>query len=149
MAFCRNCGSEVLENSQFCSKCGTNVNGQPTVNYTPQHYPTLHRKEPFLALLLSLLIAGLGQIYVGKVTRGLFIILSFVAFTLGSSLLFWGMNGAMMDMQDPFSRFGAFFLIYVIGFIVMFIIWIWQLVDAYSLAERYNEQTFRTGSPPW
>jgi TM2 domain-containing membrane protein YozV len=125
------------------------VNSQPTVTYPPQYYPTRQEKEPFLALLLSFLLAGLGQIYVGKVMRGIFIILGFAAFSVGSILLFYGLNWVIMDSSGPFGRMGAFFLIYIIAGIVMFIVWIWQLVDAYNLAERYNEQMFRTGSPPW
>ena len=38
-------------------------------------YPTLVRKNPGIAGLLSYLVLGLGQIYVGKLSRGLAFVL--------------------------------------------------------------------------
>lgn len=70
------------------------------------------QKSQGVALILSLLIPGLGQIYNGEVTKGvLFILLALV--------------------------FGFLFIL-LIGIPLYIILWIYGMVDAYRGAERYN-----------
>jgi len=64
-----------------------------------------------LAAILSFFIPGLGQFYAGSFLRGLFIfILTLVI--------------------------GAISFLTIIVFIISFIFWIWNIVDAYQLAGR-------------
>jgi hypothetical protein len=98
--FCKNCGKIALPDAKFCEYCGTRLsatllqteemaqspqqprrdapqygqqvqypsNQQPS--YVPRNQPRLPRKSPVVSAILSLLIAGLGQIYLGRFWRG-------------------------------------------------------------------------------
>ncbi|MBU8907146.1 hypothetical protein [Desertibacillus haloalkaliphilus] len=70
-------------------------------------------KNPGLAAVLSFFIAGLGQIYNGKIAKGIaFIVAYFIS---------------------------ALLMTILIGFITTPILWIWGMVDAYKDAERLNK----------
>ena len=95
----------------------------PPVQPMQQPYPTipqgqiiLKEKDAGIAAVLSLIIPGLGQMYIGKIGRGVLILL----FT------------ALLSM-----------------ILVGFIIWIWNIFDAYNLAKKYNETLRATGRKPW
>ena len=62
-----------------------------------------------LAILLSVIIYGLGEIYLGLINRGVLVLIVGVGISLASSLLF------------PFYIYAPIILVY----------WIWQLVDVY------------------
>jgi len=65
----------------------------------PVHTVYVKRKEPGLALLLSLLIPGLGQIYNGDVGKGIaFMIAFFVLIWIGVGIVFW--IWAMIDAHQ-------------------------------------------------
>lgn len=69
-------------------------------------------KSPGIALVLSFLIAGLGQLYNGEFAKGIiFIVLSFVFFVL---------------------------MIFLIGIPLYIALWIYSMYDAYKGAERFN-----------
>jgi TM2 domain-containing membrane protein YozV len=70
-------------------------------------------KSPLVALLLSFLISGLGQIYNGSTSKGIIMVVVYV--------VCWA-SGAL-----------------VIPLIVLFILWVWGMVDAYSEANTINE----------
>lgn len=59
---------------------------QPGYPYAPPVVPYIRRKEPGIALLLSFLVPGVGQIYNGDVGKG-------IAFMLGFFLLVWFVIG--------------------------------------------------------
>lgn len=69
-------------------------------------------KNPWLAAILSLLVAGLGQIYNGEIGKGIAFFV--VAIVLGLTLII------------------------VIGFILVPIWWIYCAYDAYKVAEAIN-----------
>jgi TM2 domain-containing membrane protein YozV len=69
------------------------------------------KKSPTLAVILSLLIPGLGQIYLGRIGKG---ILFFILTILLSLVL------------------------------VGFIVWIFNVYDAYKTAEEYNNMLYLT-----
>jgi TM2 domain-containing membrane protein YozV len=73
-------------------------------------------------VLLSVLLSGLGQIYLGQVKRGVAILVIGIVLTFISWLVFG---------------------------LIAFIYWVWNVYDAYKLARRYNEELARTGRPPW
>ena len=71
-------------------------------------------RNPILAAILSVIVAGLGQIYNGQITKGvIFIVLQII-------------NGALTAV--------------LIGWILMPIVGIWATVDAYLTARRNNER---------
>ncbi|MFQ6075527.1 MAG: hypothetical protein ACE5Z5_05265 [Candidatus Bathyarchaeia archaeon] len=72
--------------------------------------------------MLSAFWSGLGQIYVGRIGRGLGIMVGGILLALFSWILLW---------------------------IPLLIYWIWNIYDAYKLAKKYNQELMRTGTPPW
>ena len=71
-------------------------------------------RSPILAAVLSLIVAGLGQIYNGQIGKGvIFIILQLI-------------NGALTTV--------------LIGWILLPIVGLWAVIDAYLIAKRNNER---------
>jgi TM2 domain-containing membrane protein YozV len=87
-------------------------------------------KNTTVAAVLSLLIAGAGQIYAGRAVRGLGILalISLIGFT-------------------GYAVFNLLGLLLVVPFIIG--IFAWQIYDAYSLARKFNEHTRTYARPPW
>jgi len=119
--YCSKCGSQIGD-ARFCSQCGT-PQGEMIVQPlapaagaapAPQIVVVRAPKSPGVAVLLSFLLAGLGQIYNGQIGKGL----AFMIAYLFSVALMW----------------------VLIGFILAPILWIWSMVDAYRTAERINAQ---------
>jgi TM2 domain-containing membrane protein YozV len=69
-------------------------------------------KSAGLAAVLSFFISGLGQIYNGRILKGLVIIVVQI------------INGALTTV--------------LIGWIPLAIVWVWAIIDAYREAERIN-----------
>lgn len=71
-------------------------------------------RSPILAAILSLIVAGLGQIYNGQVGKGVvFIVLQII-------------NGALTTV--------------LIGWLLMPIVGLWAVIDAYLVARNTNER---------
>ncbi len=134
MPYCPRCGRAVDEYAAFCPNCGAALTPQPAApspippsppppppTYTAPR-PVAGMKNEGLAAVLSFLFSGLGQIYVGRIGRGIGILIGGIVIALISPLLLW---------------------------IPLLIYWIWNIYDAYNLAKQYNRELMRTGSPPW
>jgi TM2 domain-containing membrane protein YozV len=145
MAFCKYCGKYITADSKFCVNCGESVDAdfidvtpqqttqavyeQPQPQPQPAPWPTstsmgspqqapapvyiADRKNPGVAAVLSFFWAGLGQIYNGQLAKGL---LFMVAYAVCVLLIF-----------------------VLIGIILVPILWIIGMIDAYTTAQRYNE----------
>lgn len=71
-------------------------------------------RSPVLAAVLSLIFSGLGQIYNGEITKGVvFIVVQLI-------------NAALTTV--------------LIGFVLMPIVGLWAMIDAYLVARRNNER---------
>jgi TM2 domain-containing membrane protein YozV/ribosomal protein L40E len=95
--FCHNCGAEIDINAEICPKCGVRQRVSAPI--------AAGEKSPFIAAILSFLIAGVGEMYVGKMRRGIVILLA-------AAIL------AAISMG--------------IGY---FVIWLLSIYDAYKLAK--------------
>ena len=71
-------------------------------------------RNPIIAAVLSLIIAGLGQIYNGQILKGVLFIVAQI------------INGLLLYV--------------VIGFITMPLVGLWAVIDAYLVAKRNNER---------
>ena len=139
MAFCSRCGSQVPEGAQFCDRCGSPMGGgfqsysqgnQTTMSYTYRK----DEKEIILAVVLSLIIPGVGQIYCGRIGRGIGILVLTGLFGLMSFI-------PLLFIFDPASfNFAGFFALMVVVSIIALIFYIWQIYDAYRCADDYNRQ---------
>ena len=149
--FCGSCGTRLISKYSPCPDCGhvkTTFNPQPDPGnpnpyggnpnpnrgYPPQQQGGLY-KNPTTALLLAIIlgflgIAGVGQIYVGKVGRGIGILIAvFVLYIIG----------------------GATIGVYIgIAFIIAaFVLFIWSCLDTHKLVKQYNDFVSKNGRAPW
>jgi len=113
--YCSNCGALIDEKAEICPKCGVRV-------LFPQAYR--EKKSGALAAILSAIIPGAGQIYCGRGLRGVgFFILNVFLF-----ILFAGAASESPNSDDP-----------GILFIIMILVWIWNFIDANSVASKVNQ----------
>jgi TM2 domain-containing membrane protein YozV len=71
-------------------------------------------RNPIFAAILSLIVAGLGQIYNGQVTKGvIFIVIQLI-------------NGALTAI--------------FVGWLLLPIVGLWAMIDAYLTAKHNNER---------
>lgn len=100
--YCVKCGYGIKDKStEICPKCGVRVMYRPTNN-----------KSTILAAVLSFFIPGLGQIYDGKVGRG-------ISFFIVICILY-----------------ALYFLIFPL--LIGFLLWIYCIYDAYRIAKNIN-----------
>ena len=124
--FCVHCGDSIDYNSEICPKCGVRQTVQihRTSPVVPRDIPS---KNPALAAILNVLIIGLGHVYLGRIMRGLglllfsYVILTFTAFSLGVDAM-W---------------------------VMAIVLYIFSAYDGYNQAKRYNIIAARDGVPPW
>ncbi|MFC1507298.1 hypothetical protein ACFLQ6_09555 [Thermoproteota archaeon] len=113
--YCMSCGSEILIKAEICPKCGVRVAPPPTV------FLPIKRKNPGTAVILSLLIVGLGQIYNGQVGKGIGLIII-----------------QIIVVSSTLAMFGIF------GFLIALPISLYSIFDAYHTAEKINASIIRT-----
>jgi TM2 domain-containing membrane protein YozV len=107
--FCVNCGAEIDARAEICPKCGVRV-APPPPSVAPAVPVT--RKSEGIAAVLSFLFVGLGQIYNGQIGKGIMFVI------IGIILVFT--------------------MIFLIGFILYPLFWIYNIYDAYNTAKRIN-----------
>ncbi|HPC28311.1 MAG TPA: hypothetical protein PKX17_06250 [Candidatus Methanomethylicus sp.] len=107
--FCQFCGAEIDARAEICPKCGVRVAPPPAAAAPP---PAEAGKSPVLALILSFLLPGLGQIYDGNAQKGIIMILAVIAC--------------------------AFLTLFIIGIFLYIALWLYGMYDAYKAAEEYN-----------
>jgi signal peptidase I len=83
-----------------------------------------HLKEPWLAVVLSSFLAGIGQIYAGRKWRGIILILT-VAGLIGFSI--WSILSPKCDI-----------LVSAGIYVAILIIWIWNLFDTHKCSRKAN-----------
>jgi TM2 domain-containing membrane protein YozV len=113
--YCPNCGAELqYAEAEICPKCGVRIKNPPApvVNNGSTGVGTNEIKSTGIAVIASFFIPGLGQIYCGKILRGIGIIIAAII--------------------------AACLVIVLIGFIIYPILWVWNLYDAYTLAKKIN-----------
>lgn len=80
-------------------------------------------KSAGLAAVLSALVNGLGQIYNGQILKGIVIIVVQI------------INGALTAI--------------LIGWLLLPIVWVWAVYDAYRVAEKINRRSSRSERGAW
>jgi len=134
-----------MEDGQmFCDDCGYRVNSNGK-SKAPSYVIHIRDKSAGLAALFSLVFVGVGQIYVGKIARGLLLMLAcFVLSTL--SVVVVGLS--VIDL-DSISQLAGVAMVSLILSACSVILWIWNIFDAYKLANKYNDQLMENGTRPW
>ena len=114
--FCPNCGSKIPKGIKFCPECGSPTSNAPQANNTVNNTGNSvikSDKSPVLAAVLSFLIIGLGQIYLGLTKKGI--------------LLFVG------------AIISGFLMLILIGWITWILILAYSIYDAYNSAQKMNQ----------
>ncbi len=145
MAFCTTCGSQAADGAKFCSSCGSSLPAPPAIRSkpvyaapvlppgapaalmpvpAPYYGPMPSEKSSLLALILSFLIPGLGQLCNGETSKG-------VVFLVVGSVL-W-----ILTVITFFLRVAAIPL------------WIYRMYDPYTRAQVYNQALRMSGRAPW
>ena len=91
--FCRSCGAETNPAAVVCVKCGVSTKGVVAKagggSSGGMVQPSDPPKDPVLMCVLSVLIAGLGQIILGQTAKGITILLA--AFLVTAVTCGWGL----------------------------------------------------------
>ena len=103
--FCSNCGAKIDVKAEICPKCGVRVRA-----------PKAKVKNPWLAMVLSLLIVGLGQIYNGQIGKGIMLWICCVISGVISTATWLTQTGS----------------------ILLLILWIYGIFEAYCTAQMIN-----------
>jgi TM2 domain-containing membrane protein YozV len=113
--FCSSCGTQNPDSAKFCEKCGTGLTAAPPppppedvrargpIASTHPGHPTTG-KNPWVALVLSFVIPGVGQFYNSDNKKGAIMLI------------------------------GAIVGIAISGGIITIGFWIWAMIDAYQVA---------------
>lgn len=112
-----------------------NQNNYYNNNYYQNSNPMVGMKSESTTLILSIVLgllglSGIGHMYVGKVGKGVGILIG--------NILLWVIGFATMF-------FGVGFILLIVGLVLF----IWQIIDSKKLCVYYNDHLRRTGSPPW
>lgn len=179
MTSCTKCGKEIPTDAAFCPACGYSVNVnekgeqyKQNDGYQGHYYPQYPLKDTGITLVLGVLlgffgIMGAGQMYIGKIKRGIVILIGGFAISVISYMIsVYLVVAPWVSRTSTWTGSGSFDLIstwpfdlrsvYMIALAstivttaIRFTYLIWQAYDAYKLAKRYNEELISTGKPPW
>ena len=98
--YCPYCGAMIPYDERYCPACGE---PQPALGEAPKKKP---QKSAWLAAFLSLLITGLGQLYLGKWRRGGAFFLT--AITIGFFASFYYTNDQILVLGVIFAIISAY-----------------------------------------
>lgn len=118
--FCSSCGNQIDVRAEICPKCGVRQIQNQAPPPLVQPIIVANRKSEGLAAVLSFIIPGLGQIYNGEIGKGIAIIIG--------SVILW-----------------MFFWL-LIPLLILLIIYIWSIYDAYKTAQNINQQAMMQGN---
>ena len=161
--YCSNCGEKLDENLKIdeCPKCHTALHEhyKHIESSPPRMVEQLPYKSPGTAALIAFIggifaLPGIGHIYVGKVGRGIgILILGLILYALSVATIF--SVGFLASIEQPnsapeYASAGigviAMMLVFSIAYIVLFI---WQIFNARKLAKKFNELVRTTSKEPW
>lgn len=107
--FCHNCGNSIAGDFKFCPSCGQDLRSNVSNSIVISHSA---EKNVLLAVILSVFLPGLGQIYLGLDQKGSIFLIAYVV--------------------------SAILILILIGFLLCFVIWIWALIDTIISANALN-----------
>jgi TM2 domain-containing membrane protein YozV len=161
--YCSNCGEKLDETLKIdeCPKCHSALHEhfKHIETAPPRMVEQLPYKSPGTTALIAFLggifgLPGIGHIYVGKVGRGIGILITgLILYALTFMTIF--SVGFLASIEQPnapsdnaSAGIGALagMLVFSIAYIILFI---WQIFNARKLAKKFNEIIKETGKEPW
>lgn len=149
---CNNCDKEfdLDEEHTACPDCGVDLLRTDMINNIDmENQPD---KKTWLAILLAAIggifcLPGIGHLYVGKVVKGILILISGIIFGLVSYALFFfsimDSMGFLVTNSPNIVRPGIYIMsILFFGFYVFYYI-IWQTYDVRKLAKESNTHSYK------
>lgn len=139
--YCPNCGQELTGTARFCDRCGSRVGVCEGPGHTgPDEYDMasilVNKKSEGLAILLSFIITGLGQMYVGRIGRGICLLVVQIAISVLVTVVI-----SPLSYSSP----GVMLAVVLIMMSAVLILWVFGMYDAYCLAKEYNQNLLRRG----
>jgi TM2 domain-containing membrane protein YozV len=99
------------------------------------------------AALVGLILPGILHFYVGKIGRGIAILVIGILLKV-ALLLIVPMSIISLGFSQIANAVGLLVAVVAIG-LANLGFWAWQIYDVYALAKKYNEGIDVTGEPPW
>jgi hypothetical protein len=115
---------------------------QPGAGTSSNNSRHIEHKSAGVAVILGLIIPGVGQFYAGKMKRGAVILAITYALIIGSWVIQLSINSAStwsLERSLPII-------------VMMFsglAVWIYGIMDAADLVSEYNSAIQNTGRAPW
>lgn len=109
--YCFNCGHELDGDFKYCPECGQDLSGK-VAGSDSMPVKSSGEKSIILAIILSVFLPGLGQIYLGLDHKGAIFLIAYVI--------------------------SAILILILIGFLLCFVIWIWALIDTIMSTNALN-----------
>ena len=141
--YCSRCGNQLDEGQAFCEKCGNQVGGSG--GGQPQRVIYVPEKSAGIAAVLSFIWAGAGQLYAGKIARGLMILLIYSLIWVFQMFVLFVWASSISTTGDVYG----ILVMLMIFFVFVIVLWVWNIFDAYKQANEYNRRLRETGNPPW
>ncbi len=98
-------------------------------------------KSPILAIVLSALLPGLGQIYNSEVTKGLL----FIGLNMVINFLIKEPLAAVIEDPQNVSQHNL--IVFLGYFIAAGVLWVYSVVDAKQNADRINKEAKEINNP--
>lgn len=148
MKFCSECGKELPVNSKgTCPSCGAEFSTLSRAKSEIRVIQQIPHKSPGTAALIAFFgaifgLPGIGHIYVGRVGRGIAILLSGFTLYIMSFIVFFGsvLGGALAGARAGLSFVqigGSLAMVLVLAYLGLLI---WQIFNARSCAKKHNDQ---------
>ena len=119
MAYCTNCGSELEKNVNFCTECGTAVNGQPQSSTQQKSTRPSASEGELLMTLKPVFVSKLAYLRSIPVVIFLGLFLSFFLFPLVTGILGFILSLFIGDLGYLAATF-IYILSWIIGVPVLF-----------------------------
>lgn len=112
--FCYNCGYELNGTFRFCPNCGYDLENKTGVKPSSNNYSvtSVEEKNIIVSIILSVIFPGLGHFYLNLNRKGAIFLIAYVV--------------------------SAILILLLIGFILVWIVWIWALVDVIKSTNALN-----------
>ena len=124
--FCANCGKERVEGQVVCIGCGCPLQAAPAAQANGEKIVQPGDKSALLATLLSCFIPGVGQIYLGQVTKGIVLLIVNLVWNLVGQTVLWIIVGLTFGLG-------------IVLVPVLFIPWLVILVDTYMIGKKLED----------